>query len=312
VTQTAIIGSILPIFLLIALGYGLKKAHVIAGAAWRPIELFAVYVLYPGFLVPAMWHADLAGPSAGPVGISILLTVLISAGLGLILKPFLDVSGATYSSVFQGLIRFNSFAFIPISAAIFGSGATALAVVAVSALIPLTNLLSILALARWGEPEGGPVRPTPAQLVRTVLGNPILLACLAGLVLNLTRAPGLPPLDKTLNMLGEAAIPTGLILAGAGLSFGYVARKPWLVSAVAVFKVVIMPVMSWTLCRWLGGNALAQAIALCCGAAPTAAVAYVQARHMGGDAPLMAAIIATTTSLSALSLPVLLVLFHLV
>ena len=149
-SAAAILSGLLPVFLLIALGYGLRKSKFLAETAWRPIEIFAVYVLYPGFLVPAIWHADLSGPSAGPVGAAILITIAISAGLGLALKPVLRLSGPTYSSVFQGLIRFNSFVFIPAAAAIFGPKAMSLAAVAVSALIPLTNLLSILALAHWG------------------------------------------------------------------------------------------------------------------------------------------------------------------
>ena len=67
-SAAAILSGLLPVFLLIALGYGLRKSKFLAEAAWRPIEIFAVYVLYPGFLVPAIWHADLSGPSAGPVG----------------------------------------------------------------------------------------------------------------------------------------------------------------------------------------------------------------------------------------------------
>ncbi|MGZ3304917.1 MAG: AEC family transporter, partial [Asticcacaulis sp.] len=62
----------------------------------------------------------------------------------------------------------------------------------------------------------------------------------------------------------------------------------------------------------LGGDKLAQGVALACGAAPCAAAAYVQARHMGGDAPLMAGIVALTTTLSAVTMPLLLYLFHLV
>ncbi|MDI7774133.1 AEC family transporter [Asticcacaulis sp. EMRT-3] len=306
-----ILAGLLPIFLLIALGYVLKKSAFLPLPAWRPVETFAVYVLYPGFLVPAIWHADLSGPSAGPVGLAVLITIAIAALLGLALKPVLKLSGPTYSSVFQGLIRFNSFVFIPVAAALFGPKALGIAAVAVSALIPTTNLLSILVLAHWGEPEGEAVRRTPAQLARTVVTNPIFAACLLGLALNFLHVPGLPPIEKALTMLGEAAIPTGLILAGAGLSFGYVAARPLLVGAIAVFKVLIMPVICWYICFRLGGDRLAQGVALCCGAAPTAAAGYVLARHMGGDAPLMAGVIALTTVMSAVAVPVLLYAFHL-
>jgi hypothetical protein len=61
----------------------------------------------------------------------------------------------------------------------------------------------------------------------------------------------------------------------------------------------------------LGGDPLAQGVALLCGAAPGAAASYILARQMGGDAPLMAGIVALTTVGSAFTIPLLLTLFHL-
>jgi len=311
-TFSLILNGIVPVFLLIALGYGLKKSAFLPLPMWPPIERFAIYVLYPGWLIPAIWHADLSGFSAGPVSIGVLGAVAIAAAVGFSAKPFLRLSGPSFTSVFQGLMRFNSFVFIPIAAAIFGPQANSIAAVAISALIPASNMISILVLAQWGEPEGEPPARTPLWMAKTLVTNPIFASCLLGLLLNLVRAPSVPLLEKDLAMLGQAAIPTGLILAGAGLSFGYVWRKPFLVTMVSLFKVLIMPLLAWLICRFMGGDRLAQGVALACGAAPCAAAAYVQARHMGGDAPLMAGIVALTTTLSALTMPLLLFLFHLV
>ncbi len=311
-TFETILNGIVPVFLLIALGYGLKKSGFLPLPVWPPIEKFAVYVLYPGWLIPSIWHANLAGFSAGPVSLGVLGAVAIASLVGFGLKPVLKLSGPTFTSVFQGLMRFNSFVFIPVAAAIFGDRATAVAAVAISALIPASNMICILVLAQWGEPEGD-TRPdkSPLGMAKTLVTNPIFASCLIGLACNFLRVPPIPFAEKSLQMLGQAAIPTGLILAGAGLSFSYVYRKPVLVGAVSLFKILAMPIMAWLICRALGGDLLAQGVALACGAAPCAAAAYVQARYMGGDAPLMAGIVALTTSLSAVTMPLLLYIFHL-
>ena len=60
--------GIAPIFVLIAIGYGLRKSGFLPDEAWRPIEKLSINLLYPGFLIPAIWHADLSGDSAGPAG----------------------------------------------------------------------------------------------------------------------------------------------------------------------------------------------------------------------------------------------------
>lgn len=310
-TFETILSGIVPVFLLIALGYGLKKSGFLPLPVWPPIEKFAVYVLYPGWLVPAIWHANLSGFSAGPVSFGVLGAVLIATIVGFILFPILRLPGPTFTSVFQGLMRFNSFVFIPVAAGIFGERANAIAAVAISALIPASNMICILVLAQWGEPEGEKPERTPLWMAKTLLTNPIFASCLIGLFCNFVHMPPIPFAEKALGMLGQAAIPTGLILAGAGLSFSYVYRKPILVSAVSLFKILVMPIMAWLICKALGGDLLAQGVALACGAAPCAAAAYVQARHMGGDAPLMAGIVAMTTSLSALTMPLLLYIFHL-
>ena len=302
-----IINGIVPIFLLIVLGYALKKSNFLPVGAWPPISSFAIYVLYPGWLIPAVWHADLADFSTGPVSFGVLGAVAVATCVGFGLKPFLKLTGPTFTSVFQGLMRFNSFVFVPVAAAVFGAKANGIASIAISALIPASNMVCILVLAQWGEPEDGS-RPdrSPWGLARTLVTNPIFASCLIGLVLNIVRAPSMPLIDKPLTMLGQAAIPTGLILAGAGLSFSYIVKKPFLVTLVSLFKVLAMPLIAYVICRGLGGDKLAQGVALACGAAPCAAAAYVQARHMGGDAPLMAGIVALTTTLSAVTMPLLL------
>ena len=312
-TADVVINGIVPVFLLIVLGYALKKVSFLPVTAWPPISSFAVYVLYPGWLIPAVWHADLTGLSTGPVSFGVLGAVAVATVVGFAIKPVLKLSGPTFTSVFQGLMRFNSFVFVPVAAAIFGPKATGIASIAISALIPASNMVCILVLAQWGEPEDGrePDR-SPLGMAKTLVTNPIFASCLIGLFLNIVHAPSLPLIDKPLTMLGEAAIPTGLILAGAGLSFSYIVKEPFLVTAVSLFKVLAMPILAYAICRIMGGDKLAQGVALACGAAPCAAAAYVQARHMGGDAPLMAGIVALTTTISAISMPLLLWAFGLV
>ncbi len=312
-TADVVINGIVPVFLLIVLGYALKKVSFLPVTAWPPISSFAVYVLYPGWLIPAVWHADLTGLSTGPVSFGVLGAVVVATVVGFAIKPVLKLSGPTFTSVFQGLMRFNSFVFVPVAAAIFGPKATGIASIAISALIPASNMVCILVLAQWGEPEDGrePDR-SPLGMAKTLVTNPIFASCLIGLLLNIVHAPSMPLIDKPLTMLGEAAIPTGLILAGAGLSFSYIVKKPFLVTAVSLFKVLAMPILAYAICRAMGGDKLAQGVALACGAAPCAAAAYVQARHMGGDAPLMAGIVALTTTISAVSMPLLLWAFGLV
>jgi malonate transporter len=306
--MAALLAGILPVFVLIAIGYGLRKSNFLPDATWRPIEKLSINLLYPGFLVPAIWGADLSGGSAGAAAASAVTAVIIVGACALAAKPFLKMDGPAYTSVFQGVIRWNSFVFLPVIQSVFGAQGLALAAVMIASIIPVTNIACVAVLARWGADQRG---VSPLALTRAMLSNPILVACLTGLALNFLKVPPIPGVSDTLELLGGAALPLGLIVAGAGLSFAEVARRKWTVASVTFVKLGIMPPLMWGLCVLFGGDELAQGTALLCGAAPGAAAAYLLARQMGGDAPLMAGIVALTTVGSALSIPILLALFHL-
>ncbi|HEY0927789.1 AEC family transporter [Brevundimonas sp.] len=304
-----LLAGIVPVFCLIAIGYGLRKSDFLPDATWRPIEKLSINLLYPGFLIPAIWNADLSGGGAGAAAGAAVTAVVIVGACALLAKPFLTIEGPAYTSVFQGVIRWNSFVFLPVIQATFGAEGLALAAVMIASIIPVTNIACVAVLARWGADQRG---VSPLALTKAMLANPILVACLTGLALNVLKVPPIPGVSDTLELLGAAALPLGLIVAGAGLSFAEVARRKGTIAAVTFVKLGIMPPLMWGLCLLYGGDQTAQGAALLCGAAPGAAAAYLLARQMGGDAPLMAGIVASTTVGSALCIPILLALFHLV
>ncbi len=306
--MTALLIGVLPVFVLIAVGYGLRKSDFLPDATWRPIEKLSIHLFYPGFLIPAIWHADLSGGGAGAAGSAAVVAVLIVATLTLLAKPLMTIEGPAYTSVFQGVIRWNSFVFLPVIQTVYGAEGLALAAVVIAAIIPVTNILCVIVLVRWGADQ----RVTsPLALAKAIFSNPILLACLIGLALNFAGVPRIPGISDTFQLLGAAALPLGLIVAGAGLSFAAVAQRKVTIGLVSVVKLGIMPPLMWGLCVLFGGDAMAQGVALLCGAAPGAAASYILARQMGGDAPLMAGIVALTTVGSAVTIPILLALFHL-
>ena len=304
--MTAVLAGVLPVFALIALGYGLRASRFLPDPAWPPIELIAFYVFYPGFLVPTIWAAEFDGLSSGALGLASVVSVSLLAAGTLLLRPFLRLSGPAFTSVFQGVVRWNSFVFLPVVVAVFGPEGLATAAVVIGALVPVINVMSVLVLARWGEGQGGGWR----MAVRALTRNPIILSCAAGLTLNLLRVPTFG-VDRALALLGDGALPLGLIIAGAGLRFRAAAARPVTIAAVSAVKLLLLPILMWALCRAFGGDALAQGVALACGSAPGAAASYALARQMGGDAPLMAGIVAFTTLLSVITIPLLLIAFRL-
>jgi predicted permease len=71
-----------------------------------------------------------------------------------------------------------------------------------------------------------------------------------------------------------------------------------------VFKLVLMPMVALGLAVWFGLSGDSLVIVAICAAVPTSTSAYVLARQMGGDAPLLAQIITLQTILAAITMPI--------
>ena len=129
--MTGLIAGVLPVFLMNALGYGLRKSGFLPDEAWRPIEKLSINIFYPRFLIPAIWHADLSGGGATVAGAAAVGATLIVAAATFAAKPLIPLDGPAYTSVFQGVIRWNSFVFVPVIQSVYGSEGTAMAAVAI-------------------------------------------------------------------------------------------------------------------------------------------------------------------------------------
>lgn len=301
----AVLLGVFPVFALIALGWGLKKTGFLGPEQWRPVERLTYFVFYPGFLIPTIWSAEFSGLSAGAVGLATTSAAVLVSIITVAMRPLIPLPGPAFTSVFQGVIRWNSFVFLPVAAAVFGQEGLALAAVAVGALIPVINVACVLVLSRWGEGQGTSLR----MVLRALWVNPILWACAIGIALNLMGVPRLELIVAPIQLLGAGALALGLILAGVGLSFRASIDRPMTIAMVSAFKLIALPVLMWWLAGAFGGDALARGVTLLCGAAPGAAASYVLARHMGGDASLMSGIVAATTIASAVTIPLLLIGF---
>lgn len=162
------------------------------------------------------------------------------------------------------------------------------------------NILCVLVFAWYGSAG----RMSLGKVLRQLAINPLVVACFAGITLQ-ALGTGLPPgIEPLLKALGQASLPLGLLCVGAALELGSV--RQWLrpVGYASVVKFLIMPVVTLYACHLFGLDGKAAIAALLFQALPTASSSYIMARQLGGDAPLMAGIIACQTVLAAVALPV--------
>ena len=290
--------AFVPAFGLLALGALLRRRLLRDEAVWAAVERLVFFVLLPCLLTASIASVDLGSLPLGGMAAAIWLALVSGTGASLLLARAMGQGHGAATSVLQGGVRFNNFMAFAIVGAVLGPAGTALGGVATGLIVPGVQVILTLAFA-LGHERG---RPRPAALARQMLANPLLLGCLAGF--GFAFAGGMPagigPLART---LGSASVALGLLAVGAALTTAGLRDRPGVQVATSLLKLVGMPALTWAFCAALDLPQLASAVAVLFMAMPTATTAYVMARVMGGDAPLMAALITTEHLLAVLTLP---------
>jgi len=299
-----VLGALAPVFLLIVMGFGLKRSLMRLETQWHGLERLVYYVLFPALLIETVAKADLATVPVAGVGGALLLSALLMSGLCLALRPLLAAKGAVdgpaFTSIFQGATRWQTYVALAVAGNLYGNLGLALASVAMVAIIPLVNVLSVTVLAHYASPEKQSVR----TIAMTVVRNPLIWACAIGLAINLSHLPLPRVWHEVASALGSSSLAIGLLVTGAGLHLEGLFR-PSAPAALTIFlKLVLMPAVAVALALLFGVSGPNLVVVVCCTSVPTSSSAYVLARQMGGDAPLLAQIITLQTILAAITMPI--------
>jgi len=298
-----VVAALLPVFILIVLGLVLKRSLMRLETQWHGLERLTYYVLFPMLLIQTLVKADLSKVPVAGVGGALLISALAMSLLCLGLRPLLarmDIDGPAFTSIFQGATRWQTYVALAVSGNLYGDTGLALASVAMVAIIPLVNVFSVAVLAHYASPE----KQSARAIVMTVARNPLIWACAIGLVVNVLHLP-LPKIwHEVADALGRSSLAIGLLVTGAGLHLEGLFR-PNAGAAVGVcLKLILMPAIAVALALLFGLTGANLVIVTACAAVPASSSAYVLARQMGGDAPLLAQIITLQTILAALTMPI--------
>ncbi len=286
--------GLLPDFLLILLGYALRRWLHLGDHFWTGLEKLVYFVLFPALLFNSLARANLAWATAAPLLATGLLTMMTGMVLGGLARWLFPISPASFASQFQCAFRFNTYIGLAVAAKLYGTEGIAAMGLLTGAMVPPANIAAVGMLARLGG----------ANLWRELARNPLMLATLAGLLWN---ASGLPLPDAAAQLLGrlaEAAIALGLLAVGAALRLkgrpggGYGAGA-WFLAV----KLLALPLVPIALAGSMGLTGIYFGVALAFAALPTASSAYILAQRMGGDGSSVAWLISVGTLAAMVTLP---------
>ncbi|MGE4368407.1 MAG: AEC family transporter [Burkholderiaceae bacterium] len=284
---------ILPDFILISLGWLLYRRLNFGAEFFKSAEKLVYFLLFPSLLFYNITRSPLDFGNA--LSLFQAIALLMMAGIVIVwaAKPLLKPQALAYASLAQCAYRFNTYIALSLAGTLAGpEGATTMAVL-IGFAVPIANIAAVQSLARHGA--GNPLRE--------IAQNPLILGTVAGLAWNFSGLPVHDVVATTLSRLGSCALAIGLICVGASLSLQGINNSRPMMAWVLVLKLAITPVLALIIGAVLQLSHVERQILLLFSALPTAPSAYVLAVRMGGDGRLVAVTVTLGTLLSALTIP---------
>lgn len=299
--MNAFSAAIAPILVLILLGYGLKRIKFLSEESWAGMEKLTYFILLPALLIRTLGKQTLTG-APWPSMLVVLSGTLITAALVLILLRRMRTkeNGATFTSIFQGGVRFNTYIALSVAQGLFGSEGLALSAVAAGFMIVLANLLCISVFVLWGKNSISGITP----FIREVVRNPLIIGCAIGWFLSLSGI-GLTELSvDILDIIAQAALPFGLLAVGAALKPELIRGHLGSIATSSLAQFALKPLMAALLISLTGLTGIAASVLVIFFMTPTATSGYILARQLGGDTETMASIITFQTLFAFVVMPV--------
>ena len=297
----AILIGLLPSFLMVGLG-GLVRGRL-SEQAWAGLDRLNFEVLFPALLFTAAAERPIPPERVLTIGPAVwaIMALGLVAGYGARrFGPgrFLDFAGA-----WQCAWRFNTaMGFVVVGA--LSMSDTALMAVIAGLAVPVANLFAVAGLSRGGALSLG-------ATLRKVALNPFLLASLSGVLVGISGLHIPAPITAPLDLLAQAAIPVALISIGATMDWRALGRANMFSAVLSGTKLVLLPAATFGTCLALGVRPGVAGALTAFAALPPATAAHVLAAGFGADRRVAATIVAQSTLLAALTLPVWIALIEL-
>ena len=185
---------ILPDFLIILLGYLLKQGklgqHFNEGF-WKGAENIVFYVLFPPLLFTSVANSKLSLADAGYFLAVAVGTMFLAVLLSWLVRKIVPADDVTHASVFHCGFRFNSYVGFAIIMRLAGEEGFAFFAFLMAFWVPISSSIAVSALAgavaraENVQKKGGLWKKT----VKTIFTNPLIIATVSGLLVNVFAVP---------------------------------------------------------------------------------------------------------------------------
>ncbi len=293
------INAILPIFIVILIGFILKQRGFINDDFVNKASKIVFNVALPAM----MFQEIAANPFNQTVDLKLTAFVLVATIISVLILSYFSPrylpKTADYTAFIQGAYRSN-FALIGLAliSNIGDDAAVAKAAAVLAIILPLYNILAVLILSKNGDDHNH----QPAKIAKKILTNPLIIAALAGILFSFSGHSLPTIIHIPLNYFNDLAMPLSLLTLGGSIDIkkGSQNLKPAL--CCSFYRLIISPALALSMGYLLGLRGDQLAIVLIAFGAPTAISSFTMAYQMQANHHLASAIIVISSILSIISL----------
>ena len=131
---------------IVALGYVLKQRNFLPAVTWQALSPLCYWVLFPGLLFNLMSQADLTAVALVPFLVTIIGGSIVIVAFAFVAGRAIAMPGPSLSSLIQGALRHNGFLVLSVLQGTFGVAALQLGAIAIAFLVPISNIVSVVAI----------------------------------------------------------------------------------------------------------------------------------------------------------------------
>jgi predicted permease len=291
-----LINIVFPVFVLIGLGYLLRRTLNID---IRSVSRTVLYVLNPCLVFNSIVRSELSGADFTRIVLFVLLNMALVWTLSWVVVRMMRFDQVTENAFYLGTLFTNSGNYgLSLTLFAFGQPGLDRAVIYFVTSAILVNTLAVYLASRG--------RAGARESLRNVLRVPLPYVLIAAL---LVRATGLvvpEPLAKPIATAGNAAVPVLLLVLGMELSQTRLDRQLWAVGAATVVRLVGAPLLALLQAPLIGVTDLTRQVCIVEASTPTAVFTIVMAHEFGTGPRFVTSVVFVSTLLSMVSLTVLL------
>ncbi|MEG2288763.1 MAG: AEC family transporter [Clostridium sp.] len=291
------INVVLPLFLIMALGYGLRIAKVYNDNTLKTMNSVTFKVFLPMLLFHNIYNADLQGAFNPKLIMFSLLSVLIIFIIISTIIPLVEKDNKKRGVLIQGIFRSNFVIFgLPVASSLYGDDNLGVVAILIAVVVPLFNILAVVILEIF---RGGKINIK--QILKGIITNPLIIASSIAISFLLFKIKLPIAIEKSISDISKIATPLSLILLGG--SFKFTDVKYHLKNTIigVISRLILVPGILMPISIWFGFRDIDLLALMLIFASPTAISSFTMAQKMDGDSDLAAQIVVFTSAFCILT-----------